>query len=255
MLDNKKINSDILVKKLMDIWKEDPINNFRILLRKLDNDYMVFDNSIQKLINKSFTKSVKEDRINIKLLFKDSDDEQQDLPTGKEIIKNNNEIQELSICKEMLENDDELSVCKEIVKNNDSDEKSDKIEIQISFTKDVLPYIIPLTCILTIKNSNLDFVIMLNDIKNNPELLNTFDDQCLIWWNKKDLIDLIICIINEYFDKSSNTYNISVQFKMSLNSLIDNPKELLELINDCLKPKDIEKKTIWRSIYTNGFYK
>jgi hypothetical protein len=25
-------------------------------------------------------------------------------------------------------------------------------------------------------------------------------------------------------------------------SLIDNPKELLELINECLKPKDIEKK-------------
>jgi len=29
---------------------------------------------------------------------------------------------------------------------------------------------------------------------------------------------------------------------MSLQSLIDNPKELLELINDCLKPKEIEKK-------------
>ena len=29
---------------------------------------------------------------------------------------------------------------------------------------------------------------------------------------------------------------------MTLQSLIDNPKELLELINDCLKPKDIEKK-------------
>ncbi|AYV79968.1 MAG: restriction-modification methylase [Gaeavirus sp.] len=29
---------------------------------------------------------------------------------------------------------------------------------------------------------------------------------------------------------------------MSLQSLIDNPKELLELIADCLKPKDIEKK-------------
>jgi len=29
---------------------------------------------------------------------------------------------------------------------------------------------------------------------------------------------------------------------MSLQSLIDSPKELLELINDCLKPKDIEKK-------------
>ena len=37
----------------------------------------------------------------------------------------------------------------------------------------------------------MDFVRMLNDIKENPELLDTFDDQCLIWWNKKDLIDLI----------------------------------------------------------------
>ena len=29
---------------------------------------------------------------------------------------------------------------------------------------------------------------------------------------------------------------------MSLQSLIDNPKELLELISDCLKPKEVEKK-------------
>ena len=29
---------------------------------------------------------------------------------------------------------------------------------------------------------------------------------------------------------------------MSLQNLIDNPKELLELINECLKPKDVEKK-------------
>ena len=219
MLDNKRINSDILVKKLMDIWKEDPINSFNILLRKLDNDYIIFDNSIQKLINKSFTRSMKENRINIKLKFKDSDDEIQELPTGKIIVKYDDDDNEKSDKKEKTET-----------------------ETQISFTADVLPYIIPLTCILTIKDSNLDFVIMLNDIKNNPELLDTFNDQCLIWWNKKDLIDLIICIINEYFNESSNTYNISVQFKMSLQSLIDNPKELLELINDCLKPKDIEKK-------------
>ncbi len=60
--------------------------------------------------------------------------------------------------------------------------------------------------------------------------------------NKKGLIDLIKDIISKYFDKNSNIYNISVQFKMSLQSLIDNQKELLELINDCLKPKSVEKK-------------
>ena len=95
----------------------------------------------------------------------------------------------------------------------------------------------------------MDFVKMLNDIKENPELLDTFDDQCLLWWNKKDLIDLIKDIVNKYFDKSSNTYNISVQFKMSLQSLIDNPKELLELINDCLKPKEVEKQKMVKYLH------
>jgi hypothetical protein len=215
MMLNKKINSDMIIKKLMDIWKKDPINNFRTLLKKLDNDYEEFDNSTQKLINKIFTKSLKNDKINLKLKLKDEEDEIQELPTGKEKIKTN---------------------------DNEHVIETEKEESQISFTKDVLPYVIPLACILTIKNSNMDFVKMLNDIKENPELLDTFDDQCLVWWNKKDLIDLIKDIVSKYFDKNSNTYNISVQFKMSLQSLLDNPKELLELINDCLKPKEIEKK-------------
>ncbi len=220
MMLNKKINSDIIIKKLMDLWKEDPINNFKMLLRKLDNDYIEFDNYTQKLINKTFIKSLKDDKINLKL--KDENDEIQNLPTGKEKIKN--------FSDESFNNE------------KDIEKSEDKKEIYISFTKDVLPYIIPLTCILTIKNSNMDFVKMLNYIKENPELLDTFNDQCLIWWNKIDLIDLIKDIVIKYFDKNSNTYNISIQFKMSLQSLIDNPKELLELINDCLKPKEIEKK-------------
>ena len=222
MILNKKANSDIIIKKLMDIWKEDPINSFRTLLRKLDNDYEEFDNSTQKLINKTFTKSIKDNKVGLYVIFKDYDDELQELPSGKEKIKNDNESEKDEETKE--------------------DKKIKEEEIKISFTKDVLPYVIPLACILTIKNTNMDFVKMLNDIKENPELLDTFDDQCLIWWNKKDLIDLIKDIVNKYFDKNSNTFNISIQFKMSLQSLIDNPKELLELITECLKPKDIEKK-------------
>jgi site-specific DNA-methyltransferase (adenine-specific) len=84
---------------------------------------------------------------------------------------------------------------------------------------------------------------MLNDIQKNPELLDMFDDMCLIWWNKKDLINIIKNIVSKYFDKNSNTYNISINFKMSLQSLIDSPKELLELINYCLKkPNKFETK-------------
>ena len=71
----------------MDIWKKDPINSFRTLLRKLDNDYEEFDNSTQKLINKTFTKNIKDDKVNLELKLKDEDDEIQYLPTGKEKIK------------------------------------------------------------------------------------------------------------------------------------------------------------------------
>jgi hypothetical protein len=75
MLENKKINSDIIIKKLMDIWKEDPINSFRILLRKLDNDFEEFDNPTQKLINKTFTKSLKDDKVSLQIKFKDENDD------------------------------------------------------------------------------------------------------------------------------------------------------------------------------------
>jgi hypothetical protein len=223
MLFNKKINSDMIIKNLMDIWKKDPIHNFKILLKRLDHDFENFDNSIQHLINKTFTKSLKDDKVNLQLKFKDDEDDPQILPSGKIIIKDDDDTDDSS---------DQTSTLSE----------NDNKEINISFTKDVLPYIIPLVCILTIKNNNMDFVKMLNDIHENNELLDIFNDQCLIWWNKKDLIDLIKNIINQYFDKNSNTYNISIQFKMSLQSLIDNPIELLELINDCLKPKELEKK-------------
>jgi len=219
MMYSKKLNSDKIIKKLMSIWKCDPINSFKTLLRNLDNDYIVFDNPTQKLLNISFTNSLKDNKVDSIVEIKDEDDELQELPSGKE---------------------------KKIDVDNSSESKEkekEEEEIKISFTKDVLPYVIPLTCILTIENKNKDFIHMLNNIKDSQELLEIFDDQCLIWWNKKGLINIIHDIINKYFDKSSNTYNISIQFKMSIQSLLDRPKELLELISDCLKPKAIEKKT------------
>jgi len=218
MLISKKLNSDVIVKKLLDIWKGDPINSFKSLLRNLDNDYVDFDSVTQKMINNSFINTMKDKKIDATVEFLNSDDELQELPSGKQKTKEN------------------------------SDHKSDEDELKkeekkISFTKDVLPYVIPLTCILTIKNKNKDFAKMLNDIKNDKKLLEVFDEQCLVWWNKKNLIKIVEDIVSNFFDKSSNTYNISIQFKMSLQSLIDSPKELLELVNECLKPKTVEKKT------------
>jgi len=230
MMQSKQLNCDGIIKKLMNIWKEDPINSFKTLLKNLDNDYIIFDNPTQKLLNAFFTSSLKDNKVNSIIELKDENDELQKLPSGKEKIIDS------------IYNSNEDS-------SQEKEEDNDNEKIKISFTKDVLPYVIPLTCILTIENKNKDFIYMLNDIKENNELLEIFDDQCLIWWNKKGLLNIIHDIINKYFDKSSNTYNISIQFKMSIQSLLDKPKELLELISDCLKPKTIEKK-IFGEVFT-----
>lgn len=214
LLYTKQIDSNKIINKLMESWKLDPVNNYTVLLKNLDYDYVDFDTSTQKLINKTFMNQCGK-TIGMKIIIND-----QKLQNGKEI--------------KTIKSDDNFS---------DSDYSSESSEktTNISFTKDVLPYVIPLSCILTIKEKNKDFVKMLEYIKNNKELLEIFNDMSLIWWNKTDLIDIITSIISKNFDKKSSLYNISIQFKLSLMSLIDNPDKLLSLINECLAPKREEK--------------
>ena len=220
MMEQNKLNIDAFVSKLMKLWKSDPFNSVESLFRNLDNEDININTTTQKLINIKFVWSLKDDKVNVTIIIKDENDELQDLPSGKEKVKNDSEKSE----------------------RGDEEENPDKEEIKISFIKDVLPGVTFLTAILTMENANRDFVKMLNSIEENQELLDVFDHMSLIWWNKKDLINIIKNIVLENFDKNSNIYNIFIIIKMSLQSLIDSPKELLELINEFLKPKKIEKK-------------
>ena len=209
-----KENKTKLVEKLLHIWKADPIHNLKILLKKIEESIIDMDTKDQKMMNQYFTSSIGDEKVNVKVQF---DEESEDaLPTGKETIKQDGGDIEVK----------------------DAEDK----DIDISLTKDVLPFIIPLICILTMNTEHKDILEMLNVIKASPALLNVFQDQSFIWWNKPDIIRLIEVIVGKYIRKNSCIYNISIQFKMSLQSLIDKPKELLELIDSCLKPKQKEKQ-------------
>lgn len=213
-----KENKTKLVEKLLHIWKADPINNLKILLKKIEESIIDMDTKDQKTMNQYFTTSIGDGKLNVKVQLDEESEEA--LPTGKETIKQDtNEVEE-----------------------KDTDDKEDDKNIDISLTKDVLPFIIPLICILTMNTEHNDILEMLNVIKTSPSLLNVFQDQSFIWWNKPDIIKLIEAIVGKYIRKNSCVYNISIQFKMSLQSLIDSPTELLELIDSCLKPKQSEKK-------------
>jgi hypothetical protein len=218
-----KENKTKLIEKLLHIWKSDPINNLKTLLRKIEENVIDLETKDQKLINQYFTSSIGDDKVNIKVQFDEDNDEP--LQTGKEITK-----------QEKDDGDDSIVIDK------DEDETDNGDTQNISLTKDVLPFIIPLSCILTIQDNKYDFTEILNTIKENPNLLEVFNDQSFVWWNKKDIIKLIEKIVGKYVKKNSSIYNIAIQFKMSLQSLIDKPKELLELIDSCLKPKQKEKQ-------------
>jgi hypothetical protein len=82
MLVNKKLDSYKLITKLMDVWKNDPINNLKTMLKNLDNEYLEFDNETQKLLNKSFISSANE-KVSVNVEFKDDNDETQTIQSGK----------------------------------------------------------------------------------------------------------------------------------------------------------------------------
>jgi len=210
-----KENKTKLVEKLLHIWKADPIHNLKILLKKIEESIIDMDTKDQKMMNQYFTSSIGDDKVNVKVQFDEESEEV--LPTGKETIKQDGG-------------------------DKDTEDTEDNKDTDISLTKDVLPFIIPLICILTMNTEHKDILEMLNVIKTSPALLSVFQDQSFIWWNKPDIIKLIEAIVGKYIRKNSCIYNISIQFKMSLQSLIDKPKELLELIDSCLKPKQKEKQ-------------
>jgi hypothetical protein len=223
---NKKINSNKIITKLLDIWKSDPINNLNVLLKQIEEDIVEMDNADQKALNNYFTKSMNGDKFDVNIELKDDDDDKQSIKDGKEITRN--------------DSDDESSSVSE---KSDQDEKEDeKEEIKISFTKDVLPFVIPFACLLTLKDNNNDFIKMLETIGENKELLEIFDEQSNIWWNNKGILELIKKLTEKYVEKNSNTFNIGIIMKTTLKSLIDKPQELLEFISERLKPKETEKK-------------
>ena len=210
-----KENKTKLVEKLLHIWKADPIHNLKILLKKIEESIIDMDTKDQKMINQYFTSSIGDKKVNVKVQFDEESEEA--LPTGKETIKQDGG-------------------------DKDTEDTEDNKDIDISLTKDVLPFIIPLICILTMNTEHKDILEMLNVIKTSPALLSVFQDQSFIWWNKPDTIKFIEAIVGKYIRKNSCVYNISIQFKISLQSLIDKPKELLELIDSCLIPKQKEKQ-------------
>lgn len=215
MFGTKEYEQKGVADRLMTVWTEDPYNRLKSILRRLENEVIQLNETDQKILNRMFMKAHVGDKVNVQVRINPKNE--QTMPSGQERKKSGGKKE-----KEDPEDEDE--------------------QIYISLAKDVLPFILPLTCLLTIMDNNNDFMEMLTTIANNEELLEVFNDQTFIWWNQSDIMELIREISTKYIKKDDTTYNIAIQFKMSLRSLIDKPDELLTYIDSCLKPKQKEKQ-------------
>lgn len=209
---SKIVDSKKMVNKLLEIWNNDPVNHIKNILKRIENEIVNVDNDDQKTLNKFFLKST------------DDNNGDQGKVKGKELPSGVKKIKEPK------------------PPSSDPDSETDEETELISLTKDVLPFIIPLICFLTIKDNNKDLMEMLKSIKDNPSLMDVFDEQNMVWWNKKILIEIIEKLIKNNIKENSNIYNSTILIKMTIRSLIDKPEELLKFIQECLKPKDVEKK-------------
>jgi len=227
MFDTKR-NKSKIIDRLIEIWRADPVNNLKTLLRKIERNVIELEEMDQSTINRIFMESMISDAPTRSKIKMDSDTDQ---------ITHSGQTIQVDDTDSDIDTDDSNS-------DAESDDTDDHryIQTDISFTKDVLPYIIMLSCILTIDDNTKDFLEILRTIKANKMLMAVFEDQTMIWWNQKKVIDIVETLVAKYVHENSDTYNIAIQFKMSLQSLIDKPAELLELIDDCLKPKQLEKR-------------
>lgn len=218
----KKVNSNKIILKLLEIWKSNTLHKLHILLRNLEENKIILDNDDQKELNKLQFKNAKNKTNAIIEINKQA----QNIKSGKEIIKEKKD-----------ESDEDENEDKKEIKNEPI------VKIDISLTKDILPLIIPLACILTLNENSNDFCEMLNIITQNKELLETFNSQSYIWWSNPFVIDIVTKLVKKYVTKQkSEILDIAVVIKVELKSLIDRPKDLLKFISERLLPKECEKK-------------
>ena len=211
-LHEEELDVSELMEKLIEEWIKMPIHTYTTILQRLDEELGEFDEYTQNLISNCFQKVVSTKEMKVTIYEKEKISTKSDSTSGGKV-----ESDELFLISE-----------KEIN------------ERAIFFRKEVLPYVIQLVSVLTVKENKSDFIQLLKFIKEDEDLIDCFNEQTSCLWKEEGMIDTIIKISQKLNNAPIN--DICLSIKLKIKSLIDYPAELLNLINDCLKPRDIEKR-------------
>jgi hypothetical protein len=214
----KERDAKMLIGRLLKYWRADQVNSIKTRLQSLKNHPLMLLGDDLKLAKTLFGETTGSSTVRAKCIIKGS----QDLPSGIEREKNKNES-----CSE----DD-----------SSSDESDTEEENEFCFEREIFPRVTILICFLAMLSRECDFLGLLQIVKDNPKLLKIFDEQAYVWWKKTEIINFVEKIVKKYVKSDNPINNISLEIKMDLKALIDKPDELIEFMDECLHPKDNEKK-------------
>lgn len=110
---------------------------------------------------------------------------------------------------------------------------------------DILKHIIPLLCILTIRDIETSFIGMIEYIKRNPYIYNILVLQTRTWWGESidlEVIKTLLTIYVKYMKDDKETNQIVRTVKELFMKNIGNCKELSLLIDKYFEATELEKK-------------
>ena len=212
---------------MYSIWSNNPKNTIQTLQKSIYIKTVdVFTNTEQNQLNNLFSKDSKDSKKSKVNIYESKDS---DLPIGQE--------------RENVENKGSVK------DSNDSNIKNEeKIEEQIkekiNFIQDIIEYIVPFLCIITVNIEIYTFRDIYNIIKGNETLLNITKSQFITWWGK-NLPDNILDIIMTYYNKVNDKYDydsITKRIKHIFLECKSDRKKFAETVIEYFKPTNLEKK-------------
>ena len=205
-------------KLVYDIYSSNSESVLKHLLNRLKNKEIELNKEDQKFINDFYTggsgKSliVKEDKKEIK--------------KGKE--------------KKKLDED-----CMIIIESSSDEDEDEELTKRVNFTE-IINFLTPLICILTIKNKEIFLDKMYLSIEKDENLHHILIEQTKIWWGKvveEKTIKNIITLYTKYMEDDKEAENIIRTIKEIFIKNKDNIKGLSKSIDQYLIPQEIEKKS------------
>jgi hypothetical protein len=213
-----------LCENVYELYSSNTENALNHFLNRLRFKEILLTKEEQKIFNAMFsntTPTKKQKELIDKLL--EEDEEKEKIKKGIEKTKVDNE---------------------DIDTSSETSNKDEKEEKQINYM-DILKHIIPLICLLTIHDKETSFVEMFELIEKNEYVYNILIDQTKSWWGKSIDSKIIKKFINVYIkymkdDKETNQIIRTVKELFMKN--IKNNRELSNLIDKYLIPRELEKK-------------